>query len=56
MCYGITDMKTEDIKNLVEDLIGQEVDKDTDVYFLLLMDELQQRLPEADFTAFCELH
>jgi len=53
MCYGITDMTTEEIKEMLTDIYG-EVDEETDVYFLFLMEELERRLPEADFTDFCE--
>ena len=54
MCYGITDMSTDEIKEMINDIYG-EVDEDTDIYFLLLMDELENRLPEKEFTDFCEL-
>jgi hypothetical protein len=56
MCFDIVDMKTDEIKEMIEDLIGQGIDTDTDVYFILLMDELQIRLPENEFMAFCELY
>jgi hypothetical protein len=56
MCYDIFDMTTDDIKDIIEDLVGLGIDKDTDVYFILLLDELQKRLPESEFTTFCELY
>ena len=46
-------MTTEEIKEMINDIYG-EVDEETDVYFLFLMEELERRLPEADFTDFCE--
>ena len=55
MCYDISDMTTESIKQMIEDLFG-EVDTDTDIYFLLLMDELEKRLPQNKFIEFCELY
>ena len=55
MCYDISDMKTDEIKEMIEDLYS-EVDTDTDIYFLLLMDELEKRLPTDEFMDFCELY
>jgi len=53
MSYDIKNMETEEIKQMIED-IYPEVDEETDIYFLLLMDELELRLPESEFLEFCE--
>jgi len=54
MDYNITNMTTDEIKEEVSDLY-YEVDTETDIYFLFLMDELELRLPKKDFIDFCEL-
>ena len=53
MCYNISDMATEDIKDMINDLFG-EVDEASDIYFLLLLDELELRMTEKDFYDFTE--
>ena len=53
MDYNISNMTTDEIIATIDDLYD-EVDTETDVYFLFLMDELELRLPETDFTDFCE--
>ena len=55
MFYGITDLTINEIQIIINDLYCQWVDTDTDVYFLLLFDELECRLPEDEFLDFCEL-
>jgi hypothetical protein len=55
MTYDIIDMSTDEIKLMIEDLYG-EIDTDTNIYFILLMDELENRLPENEFIEFCELY
>ena len=55
MDYGISNMTTDEIKEAILDLYD-EVDTETDIYYLFLMDELELRLSEKDFTDFCELY
>jgi hypothetical protein len=54
-CYDISDMETDEIKEMIENIFP-EVDGDTDIYFILLMQELENRLPESEFIEFHELY
>jgi hypothetical protein len=54
-CYDISDMETDEIKEMIEDIYG-EVDTDTDIYFILLMEELETRLSDSEFIEFYEIY
>jgi len=54
MDYNITNMTTDEIKEAINNLY-YEVDTETDIYYLFLMDELELRLPKKDFTDFCNM-
>jgi hypothetical protein len=55
MDYDISNMTTGEIKETITGLCD-EVDTEIDIYFLFLMDELELRLPEKNFTDFRELY
>jgi hypothetical protein len=56
MAYDISNMATDEIKEMITDLYGGGVDEDTDVYFIFLMDELETRLSDNEFMEFYELY
>jgi len=53
MDFNISNMTTDEIKETISDLYD-EVDTETDIYFLFLMDELELRMTEKDFINFLE--